>query len=216
MNFLKNLFNSLFKTNDPMQEFDNNQTKVKDSLTNLIYQHSKMLDKQTILIDENELLAQDLEETVKENDDELSLQIIEKLEQNKEEIHFLSEQIQGLEENIIELKNTKKEIELSKGRYKDLLAINENKKNALNAKKEILAQINDLNSYKSSLNSESYLTQLKDQIHKTNAEITMLKDETVERDKIQQLRSNRVKKSHLEKLNQLKEKINDKEVIIVN
>ncbi len=125
MKFINKII-QLFK--NPMDEYKTNQEKVKESLTNLIYQHSKMLDKQSALLDENESLGLDLKDSVTENTDELSLKIIERLEQNKEELNFLDQQLLELEDNIAELKNTKKEIDLSKGRYSDLLSIHESKR----------------------------------------------------------------------------------------
>ncbi len=44
----------------------------------------------------------------------------------------------------------------------------------------------------------------KDQIHRTNAEITLLQDETRSDDSINGLRRNRVKRDHLNKLQTLK------------
>lgn len=214
MKFIHKIF-QFFKNNNPMDEYNSNQTKVRESLTNLIYQHSKMLDKQSSLIDENESLALDLEDSVKVNNDEISLKIIEKLEQNKEELIFLDQQLLELESNITELKNTKKEIDLSKGRYSDLLTIHESKRTALKAKKEILEQLNDLNTNREALSSKNYLAELKDQIHRTNAEITLLQDETKSDDSINGLRRNRVKRDHLNKLQTLKEKLNSNNVVIV-
>lgn len=215
MKFLKKLI-EIFKSKSPMDDFDNNQQRVRESLTNMIYQHSKMLDKQSYLLDENENLAIDLEESVKEESDDLSLKIIEKLEHNKEELNFIDNQILEFENSIQELKTTKKEIDLSKGRYSDLLSVHESKKAALSAKKEILEQLNDLNSNREALSSKGYLSELKDQIHKTNAEIILLKDETNSNDSINELRRNRVKRSHLNKLQSIKQKLNDKNVIVVN
>lgn len=205
----------LFKSKNPMDEYNTNQAKVRESLTNLIYQHSKMLDKQSVLLDENESLALDLEDSVKESTDELSLKIIERLEQNKEELNFLDQQLLELDTNIAELKKTKKEIDLSKGRYSDLLTIHESKRSALRAKKEILEQLNDLNSNREALSSKNYLTDLKDQIHRTNAEITLLQDETRSDDSINGLRKKRIKRDNLNKLQTLKEKFQSKNVIIV-
>lgn len=215
MKFLKNLFHSLFSYHRPLDEFDRNQKKVRESLTHLIYQHSKMTEKQTQIIDENEMLALDLEESVKANHDDLSIQIIEKLEQNKEELHFINEQVKELEENISQLSSAKKEIESSRGRYKDLLSVHESKKTALQAKKEIHEQLNELNSDRQALNSKSYLAELKDQIHKTNAEISLLKDEAKEQDALKYFRQNRIKREHLNKLNMLKEKFQTQKAIII-
>jgi hypothetical protein len=215
MKFLKNIFKSLFTDKDPMKEYENNQKKIRESLTNLLFQHSKVIDKQDYLMDENEHIALDLEEAVKANEDELSLTLIAKLEQNKEELIFLDEQLKTLEINITELKETKKEIDLSKGRYKDLLDLHESKKIALNAKKEMLSQLNELNESRATLNSNNYLGQLKDQIHKANAEIALLQDETNTDNTISKLRRNRVKRDHLNKLNTLKHKLQNNEVVIV-
>lgn len=215
MKFFKSFLNFFTKENDPLAEYENNQIKVKESLTNLLFQHSKAVEKQGLILDENEQLALDLEDSIKASDDDLSLALIEKLELNKEELQFLDEQLIGLSTTISELKETKKDIDSSKGRYSDLLSIHESKKVALQAKKEMLGQLNELNESRASLNSSSYLTKLKDEIHKANAQISLIEDETNSSNKLQALRKKRLKNEHLNKLNILKQRVQTNSTVVV-
>ena len=79
----------------------------------------------------------------------------------------------------------------------------------------MLGQLNELNESRASLNSSSYLTKLKDEIHKANAQISLIEDETNSSNKLQALRKKRLKNEHLNKLNILKQRVQTNSTVVV-
>jgi len=215
----KNLFkneNSKEEIHKAIREIDLKQVKLKDSLTNLIFQESKLKEKRQDLMDEAFEVSRDLEEALQKNLDELSLGLIEKVDLLKDEEKFLTSQINELSKSIIEIKESKKELEIGARRYKDTLVTFNSKEKALNAHKEIRESISSIKKELNFDSQENTLSKIKDKIHLLNAQMSQMESVDSDFDKaIKKLRQKRVKKSQLDRLNKLKAQLNINENIIV-
>ena len=197
MNFIEKI-KSFFKSEDlnlnkSLQNIDNQETKLNESLTNLIFQESKLKEKRKDLIFELEDIAIELDQSVKENDEEISLYLLEKTDQFKSDISFLDSQLISLQKDISDIQGTKSDLSLNKEKYKSLLISQSYKLESLRAKKEIKNQMDSAN--RISTNSSAPLNQLRDRILKTEAELKVIDNNTHPLE--QKLRNNKSMRSHL-------------------
>lgn len=200
-----------------IKEIELKQIKLKDTLTNLIFQELKLKDRRQELLKEALEIKQDLEDALQKDLDELSLNLIEKIDLINDEEKFLNAQIEELSQSILEIKGSKKELEIGAKRYKDTLITLDSKQKALNAHKAIKE---DINSIKSELNletGESALTKIKDKIHLLNAQMSQLEESKSHFDhELKDLRKSRMRNNQVEKLKILKANLKlNKDIIIV-
>lgn len=219
-NFLKEYFKRQDDKVDiqgAINELDKKHMKLQEALTTLYFQQSRLTQKKMDIESLNRDQAMDLQEAIKENKDELSLHLIEGIENSKEELEFLSAQLQEIDNDIALAMENKIELESSMKKYKEMLFTYDSRVKALNARKELKKDLGLLKQSIGNSSHEDTLGKLKDKIHLLNAELNVnsLGNDQVERE-LKNLRANRLQKRNLEKLNQLKRKYQSKDMIIAN
>ena len=176
MNIIEKI-KSLFRSDDinlqkSLLEIEKQESKLGDSLTNLIFQSSKLSEKRKSIIFELEDIAIELDQAIKENDEEISLYLLEKTDQLKTDVQFIDTELGSLNNDISDIQITKKDLSLNKEKYKNLLISHSYKLESLRAKKEIKNQINVVNQVSS--NTENPLNMLKEKILRTEAELKVI------------------------------------------
>lgn len=157
---------------ESLQNIEEQEKKLTSSLTNLIFQGSKLKAKRKDLIFELEDIAIELDNAVSEDDEEISLYLLEKTDQLKSDIEFIDRELQSLESDITEIQKTKKDLSFNKEKYKNLLISHSYKLESLKAKRLIQSQIDTTNLASNKI--QDPLSQLKDEILKSEAELKVL------------------------------------------
>jgi phage shock protein A len=197
-----------FKSDDlnlqkSLQQIESQESKLSASLINLIFQNSKFSEKRKAIIVELEDIAIELNQAVREDDEEISVYLLQKTDQLKSEVSFIDTEIEILEKDINEIQATKNDLSLNKEKYKNLLITHSFKLESLRAKKEIKSQISDVNLVSS--NTENPLKRIKEKIMRTEAELKVIEKNThpIE-EKLMNNKAQRAQKKYKEQFYQLR------------
>ncbi len=201
-------FKSLFTTSstDPQAALDKltkQESRLSESLTNLIFQQGKLREKRKGIIYQLEDIAIELDELVSENDEEACLYLLEKTDQLKQDVSFIDSELESLNISIQELQRTQSDLVLNKDKYKNLVISHSYKLESLKAKKDIKNQIQAANGIRTNTNNPIEL--LQDKILKAEAEIKVLENTTnpIE-ERLKEKKRNRKNTKYLEQFNKLK------------
>jgi phage shock protein A len=221
MNFFNTIthyFKNVISNNNENQKQDIEKTitdlnlkleKLTHSLVELVFQEKKYIGKKSSYQNELVQIKLDIEDSIRNNDDDLSMLLLDKADQTNEEISFVKDQLSTLSSDIVSLKENKKELQIGIKRYKDVLITYDSKMKALKARKDIFQEVNAIKAEVSSLSSESTLTKIKDKIAYMNIEMNI---DTGENASIEQRlltnRKHRLNTKNMDRLQKLKDQLN--------
>lgn len=221
MKFFNNIFTffkskfiedeSKYEINKTIENLNLKHDKLKSSLTQLLFQERKYRDQSESVSGEIIDLKFELEESVKQNDDELSLLLIEKIDDKENERTFLNEQLTSLAQDIKEIHSNKNELLIGISRYKEVLLTYDSKAKALEARKLIKDEISSIKSELGMNSAESTLSKIKDKITMMNIEMSEHTNSELEQ-RLNTSKKNRVQMRNLERLNKLKSKLTEQKI----
>jgi phage shock protein A len=190
-----------------INEYQSKMKKIHHSICNLLFQKKKLEKK----LEENRLKVQSLtfnvEELVKKNQDDLALKIIAKLEGINEESSFIEEQIQLLDRDIQEGKNTEKELVSKIGGSGEQLRLLGGRIEALKLRKSLKQDISAMSSEIKDWNSENSIQKLQDQALKLEVEMDLGKERSEVDEAVLNLEKNQKTISHRKYLDNIKSKL---------
>jgi len=221
MNFFNTIthyFKNVISKNNENQKQDIEKTisdlnlkleKLTHSLIELVFQQKKYIGQNSSYQTELVQIKLDIEDSIRNNDDELSIMLLDKADQTNEEISFIKDQLISLSSDIVSLKENKKELQIGIKRYKDVLITYDSKMKALKARKEIFQEVHAIKAEVSSLSNESTLTKIKDKIAYMNIEMSIHNGENVSvEQRLLTNRKQRLNTKNLDRLQKLKDQLN--------
>lgn len=200
---------------DATEGLEEQKFKLQDSLTKLYFNQSKLEDQRTRLQNEAEELSQDLELAVKAGRDALSVSLLEKIDDVKDQVIFIDNQLVQIEKDIEMAIASKKELNESSTKFRSSLETYQARKNILETKKQIKEQLGAIRNEIDSKSSGNTISKFADKIHMLNAQIKSLDIEEPVDKELHDLRKNKVNNQRLDQLEKLKRKFLSKDVVIV-
>ncbi|MGK0368018.1 MAG: phage shock protein A [Thermoproteota archaeon] len=211
---LKNLFNKIFQSEEQsmqktLNNLENKSGQVNKALTQLYFNKEKLQQKIELIEDENKALCLDLNQACEENNDEVSLYLIDTIERNKEELSFLNEQFSLISKDVTDLVKNKKELGQNLVKYKELLTVYNSREIALRARRDLKKELGLLKNDISGDQFKDGLSQIKDKITFLNIELKQPSNEADQtlQEKLETMRQSRSLSQNQEKLDKIKEKI---------
>jgi phage shock protein A len=207
-NLIKSFFNNdKIDLNKAMNEIDQQEDSIKSTLTNLLFQQAKLTQKRESEISKLEIIAVDLDQAINDNDEPMSVYLLEQTDLMKTDIAFIDEELTNLNESIKDLSDSRSQLGLNKEKYKNQLISNSYKLESLKSKKKINAQIQSVSSFQ--MDSNTPLDKLKLQVLKAQAELEVLKNNSnpfeAKRYSNRKLRQSNKYKDQFEKLKKSRE-----------
>lgn len=207
-NFIKSFFaNDKVDVNKAMNEIDKQEDIIKSTLTNLLFQQAKLKQKREIEISKLETIAIDLDQAINDNDEPMSLYLLEQTDTLKADIDFIDEELKNLNDSVTDLSDSRSRLSLNKEKYKNQLLSNSYKLESLKSKKKINDQIQSVSSFQ--IDSNTPLDKLKLQVMKAQAELEVIKNKSnpfeAKREQNRKLRQTSKYKDQFEKLKRSRE-----------
>jgi phage shock protein A len=193
--------------------------RLTNSLVQLVFQEKKYHGEKRSLQNELIQIKLDIEDSIRINDDELSVVLLERADQINEDVTFIDQQLKTLSCDIISLKENKQELQLGIKRYKGVLITYDSKRKALKARKEIIQEINAIKSEVNNFSTDSTLAKIKEKILYMNVEMDIDSNSATSIEKrLMSNRKQRLNLKNLDRLQKLKDQFNknlNQEVVIV-
>ncbi len=169
-NFITQLFSSgKIDINKAMNEIDNQESTLKETLANLLFQQAKLKQKRSDELMKLEDIAIDLDQAIYENDEQLSLYLLEQTDVLKADVAFIDEELHSLADSICGLTESRSKLALNKNRYKNQLISQTHKLESLKSKKKINEQIQSVSNFQ--MDAHTPLDELKLQVLKAQAQL---------------------------------------------
>jgi phage shock protein A len=182
--------------------------RVRDALTNLIFQKKKMQDRLQQVDREVAELKVDLTQAAKEDKDELALHLIAKMESTQEEHQFLRTQVDTLEKEIGIARETEQKLAKDIVQAEQLMGTLTSRYESLKLQRKIQSDLQNVTKALHSGQSNSALVPLSDQIKKMEAEMEAYATRRQDWEKDwEKMRASRVASRHQAALDQLKENL---------
>ena len=212
---IKKMISAMFSDKDlDIQSIDSEiyeqKQKITGALTQLYFQQGKLEDKKNQLEVEAERLTEDLNLAVKNGRDDLSLQILEKIDLIKEQVEFINSQLIQIASDVELAEQSRKEIDNNSLKVKTSYESFQTRKSLLESQKLIKEQLSSI-----SLNGQTnFQDQLNEKLHSLNAQIKTLEGSSpLERD-LSSLRKENLNNARAQRLEELKRKHFQSEVVL--
>jgi phage shock protein A len=216
-----------------LKDYDDKLENLKHALANLLFQQARLLEKKQQCEHENLELKSDLEDCVRQSQshpdgmasDQLSLQIIEQIESNSQEIEFYADALAELEQEISQAKSTKTQLEQGMIRYREKVKTMDSRIKTLKARQQVKEEIGNLQKQvkHSNFGMGNHLEQLNKKLLRLNIDLTQSQSsldgtqssEASFEQQISQFRKKRQKDRHGQVLDQIKRSVNQNSKNIV-
>ena len=211
-NFLSTIFKDQEQTIDDIDNDINEQkNKITNALTSLYFQQSKLAEKKALFESEAENLTLDLDLAIKNGRDDLSLHILEKIDSLKDQATFINQQLEQIISDIAVAEKSRNEIDESALKVKTSFESFKTRKSLLESQKLIKEQLGSINK----INGENFTSKLTEKLHQLNAEIKTLDNQNPLDSDLNQLRKESLNTTRKNRLEELKRKHFNQEVVIV-
>jgi phage shock protein A len=190
-----------------INDYQTKMKKIKASICNLIFQKKKLEKK---LEDSNlkiKSLSFNVEELVKKGEDDLALKVIANLDTLKEENIFIQDQVTLLDSDILEGKNTERELISKIGGSGQQLRLLGGRIEALKLRKSLKQDIAAMSSEIKDWSSENSIQKIQDQALKLEVEMDLSKERSEVDEAVLKLAKNQKQTEHRKYLENIKNKL---------
>jgi phage shock protein A len=189
-----------------IRDYRDRQLKIRQNLTNLVFQKKRLEQKMNESGQELKELTMNMEKSVQAGKDELALKIISKIENTKEEVSFLKQQVDKLEVDIAEASRIEKELGVKIGESGEKLRLLGSRIEALKLRKELQEDLNALGGSIRSLSTDNGIQRLKDQALKLEVELENVGGSDLDIE-LRKLEQENINARHIEMLDKVKAKL---------
>ena len=187
--------------------------RVRDAMTNLIFQRKKMQDRLTQVDREVAELKVDIQQAAREDKDELAVHLIAKLESSQEEHAFLRTQVETLEKDVGIARETEQKLAKDIAQAEQMMGSLTSRYEALRLQKRIQSDLQSVTKGLHAGQANAALAPLSDQIKKMEAEMEAfaVRRQDWEQD-WEKMRASRVASRHQLALDQIKQNLNPRRI----
>ncbi len=187
--------------------------RVREAMTNLIFQRKKMQDRLTHVDREVSELKVDIQQAAKEDKDELAIHLIARLEGTQEEHGFLRTQVETLEKDIGIARDTEQKLAKDIVQAEQLMGSLTSRYEALKLQKRIQADLQHVTRTLHAGQTSTALAPLSDQIKKMEAEMESFAARRQDwEQEWEKMRASRVASRHRVALDQIKQNMNPRRI----
>ena len=190
-----------------LQSYKQHLGKLRDAMTNLIYQKKRMQDQLKVLQTEIYELKADIEEAVRSDADELAINLIAKVETVEEEYNFIKTQLAAVNKDIKVARETEAQLQKEISQQEQIMGSLTSRYASLKVRRELQAELQNASSVVSDSMAKVKIP-IADHIRRLEAEMEVIqgKHQSWESD-WQKIRSKRSESRHEEALRKIKENL---------